>query len=128
MAEVKVTKHGVGGAYQTSKFDRSRYEKAEVAYGFVAADKYALEDTLVFSQVNAKEIIHAKLQAAGGAELELFNGTNIDNPVQWEIDSATPEQINYVIHYVRGAGGIDDGSKARGEGATLKVVVREGSS
>ncbi len=96
--KVAVDSTDIGG------FNRSRYEKIEVAYGTVAASSYAVNDTIHFSDVPAKEIIEAKF-VAPNAELAISPGTNLTNAIVFDVlNGGDPVAFDYVITYVRGGG------------------------
>jgi len=81
---------------------RARYERSEVAYGKIPAAAYTLGDTLVFSAIPMKELIHARFVGASAA-LELFNSTDLTNAIAFDLANAGAKaDINYVIHYRKG--------------------------
>lgn len=88
----------------TGMAHRSRYEKSEIAYGRVLSTDYAVGDTLVFSEIPSQDVIYAKF-VSGTASLELFNGTDVSNAINFNILAAgATANIDYVITYIRGTG------------------------
>ncbi len=102
---------------------RTRYEKMETTFGKILAAEYAVGDTLVFSKIPSKEIIHVSL-AGNSQGKEVFYGTDFGSAVAFDvIGSNVAKDIYYTISYIRGSGKIDDGSATAGEGTILKVTV-----
>lgn len=125
-------KNSSTGSMGVDAAKRSRYEKSEVAYGKIPAAAYASGDTLYFSQLPAKEIIHGRLVTSEGHVLEIFNKSDYSSAIAWTYDSATSAtvlDIHYVITYIRGVGkphvGLANSSaEVDGEqGVALKVTV-----
>lgn len=98
---------------------RSRYEKAEVAYGKILAADYADGDILEFDFIPSKEIIHGKFVASDGTALEIFYGANFAAPVAFPVSSAL--DISYKVEYIRGTGMVKDGVATAGEGDRLRL-------
>jgi hypothetical protein len=102
---------------------RTRYEKAEVAYGKIPADAYAVDDTLSFDDIPMKELIHARLVSNGEVK-ELFHGDDISSAVAFDIsNTAATADISYVITYIRGTGQVKTSATTAGEGKLLQVTV-----
>lgn len=105
---------------------RSRYEKAEVAFGKILAASWEDGDTLVFDQIPMKELIHARLVSSAGSttELELFHGADLSSAIAWNIsNSNTTTDISYVISYIRGTGKLQDSTAQAGEGKLLRITA-----
>jgi hypothetical protein len=105
---------------------RSRYEKAEVAFGKIPAAAWADGDTLVFDQIPMRSLIHAKFVSSAGTtdELEIFHGADLSSAIAWNISNTnTTTDISYVISYIRGTGKVQDATAQAGEGALLKLTV-----
>ena len=104
---------------------RSRYEKAEVAYGKIPAAAYATGDTLVFNQIPARAIIYGKIVTSEGSSLEVFNKTDFASAVAWTFASSSGTaslDLNYVITYIRGTGK-NAGATTPADGELLKVAI-----
>lgn len=124
-----VVKNSETGAMGSAAAKRSRYEKAEMAYGFIPAAAYNVGDTLEFDGIPMKKLIYAKFVATANlnsdtTSLELFAGTDISSPVAWDIvnDTATGD-INYFVTYIRGTGKIKDGIAVAGEGQLISLTI-----
>lgn len=117
MADLVVANSSTG-TMGTKALKRSRFEKAEVAYGKIPAAAYAIgTDSLVFN-LPAKELIHARFFfGANGVSdalvaetdanveaLEVFHGANLASAISWNVGTSTEADINYVIHYIKGTG------------------------
>ena len=99
-------------------YKRTRFEKAEKAYGYIQAAGYTIGDTLVFN-IPAKELIFAKFLFNGTAgdvsatgtsaeALEIFSGATVTAgviAVTWNVGAgAVASPISYKIEYIRGTG------------------------
>jgi hypothetical protein len=83
-----------------NQYNKAKAQKVEIAYGTISSYKYALGDTLKFTDLDAKEIPYAKFVAGSGESLEIFGSTDLSSALAWNI--ATAVDISYVIHYVKG--------------------------
>lgn len=131
MAEVLV-RNSATGDMGVAAARRSRYERAEVAFGKIPAEAYESEDTLVFDQIPCKEIIHGEIVTSEGHVLKIFNGTDIDEAIDWTYDSddgTTVLDLYYHISYIRGTGRVHPGlansaaEKSSEYGKLLQVTV-----
>lgn len=122
MATVNV-KNSTTGDMGLKAAKRSRYEKAEVAYGKIPADAYEVADVLAFTGIPMKELIHARFVASTGETLELFTGADISSEIEFDVvnDSASAD-IGYVVTYIRGTGKVLVGTNA-GDGQLLKLEI-----
>ena len=127
----KVVKSSSTGTMGIDAAKRSRFEKAETAFGKIPLAAYASGDTLVFSQIPAKEFIYGRLVTSEGHTLEIFNKTDVSSAIAWAVNSTTDAEldIHYVITYIRGTGQPHPGlansaAEKNGEhGVQLKVTV-----
>ena len=110
----------------------SRYEKLQVSYGVIDALSYALNDSLIFTDVPAQDIIRATVVAhvAGSpAVLDVYPGS--DNSGEFTITlangTATAPKLSYIIEYVRGTGRVGpDAYKANAYGSGQALESGEG--
>ena len=102
----------------------SRYEKLQVSYGRIAAASYNNGDTLVFSDVPARDIVRATVVAhtANPAELYVYPGTDVSSALT--LRSTAKADISYVIEYIRGTGRVASNTD---QGELLKVTVNTGA-
>lgn len=127
MADIPVT-NSATGAMGNKAAKRSRFEKAEVAYGYIPAAAATVGDTLVFNDPPIRQIIKAEL-TANGEKLEVFHGADLTNAVTFDIlNDGDPAAVSYVIHYIRGTGKVKTSASEAGEGVLLKVTIASGAS
>lgn len=122
MANVSV-KNSATGTMGNKAAKRSRFEKAEVAFGKIPAAAYTVGDTLVFNQPPMRSLIKAEL-VSNGETLQVFHGADLSSAVAFDIvaDGITAD-ISYVITYIRGTGKVKTSTSEAGEGAVLSVTV-----
>lgn len=126
MADISV-RNDTTGAMGGVAAKRSRYEKAEVAYGKIPAAAYDAGDTLVFNDIPMKELIHARI-IGNNVALEVFHGADLSDPLDLDVlNDGDPADISYVVTYIRGTGSVNSGTVA-GSGALLQVTVASGAS
>lgn len=132
MSTVNV-KNSATGDMGTKAARRTRYDRADVAFGQIPAAAYEVGDTLVFN-LPMKNLIHARFVATADnndttTTLELFTGTDISGAIAWDIvndnDSGV---IDYVITYERGTGKVNDGNATAGEGKLIKLTIASSSN
>jgi len=103
----KSVKNSTTGTMGVDAAKRSRFEKSEIAYGKIPAAAYVSGDTLQFTQIPAKEIIHGRIVNSEGDALEIFNKTDFSSAIAFAYDSNTAANVldlHYVITYIRGTG------------------------
>ena len=107
---------------------RSRYEKAEVAYGKIAAADYADGDVLVFSHIPSNEVLWFKI-VGNGVAVESFVGADHAALTINTNNAGTTVPLSYVCSYIRGNGKIApgytpaDSAQSRTQGEVIKVTV-----
>lgn len=134
----KVVANSQTGTMGNKALKRSRFEKMETAYGRIPAAAYTIGDTLNFN-LPAKELIHAKFvfgtslagkvdpqtpnTATHAEALELLHGASLSSAIVWNCGAgAVAEDINYVIHYIRGTGKQGLGGSAAQQGIQIKLT------
>jgi hypothetical protein len=118
-------KNSATGAMGTKAAQRSRYEKAETAFGVIPAAAYAIGDTLSLDHSPMKSLIHAEF-VAGTTALEIFHGADLSSPVVWDIlqTNGVTADINYVVTYIRGTGNVNTSTAEAGEGVLIRLNVQ----
>jgi len=104
---------------------RSRYEKAETAYGKIPAEAYEIGDTLSFDDIPMKNLIHAQFRA-GSTNLEIFHGADLSSAVVWDIlqTNGVTADIDYVVTYIRGTGHVKTAADTTGDGELIQLNVQ----
>lgn len=97
----------------------SRYEKLQVSYGFIPANKINTGDVLSFTDVPSADILRATLVAheATPVVLTVYPGSDISSQLSMTLAQsagAVTSKISYIIEYVRGTGkvGVSSSSAA----------------
>jgi len=118
--KVAVNVPGTSTAKDVGGLKSSRYEKLQMSYGSISKDDYSSGDTLVFSDVPARDIIRATIivKTANPAELYVYPFTDVTGTLT--LNATSKEDISYVIEYVRGTG---RPGTATNQGDLLKVTI-----
>ena len=127
MATVEV-RNSSTGTMGTAAAKRTRYEKAETAYGVIningATPDAIYGDIMSLTQAPIKEVIHAAFasDAATPDKLELFrDASDVDAPIDFVV-TGDASKISYVIDYIRGTGHVGAGNAGDGaQGVKLQI-------
>jgi hypothetical protein len=128
MATVKVKKVAVADN-DVAGLKSSRYEKLQVSYGYIPANKISTGDVLSFTDVPSADILRATLVAheATPVVLEVFPGSDVSSQLSMNLLQASgvvTSNISYVIEYVRGTGKV--GVSASSAAALLNNADQDG--
>ena len=91
------------GASVVGGLQTSRYEKMEIAFGTIAADKYTFTDKISFG-LPTDQIIDGRIifHASPDASLDIYPGLDLSVPLI--VDGAAVGAVSYVLRYLRGTG------------------------
>lgn len=128
MATKKVKKVAVADN-DVAGLKSSRYEKLQVSYGYIPANKISTGDVLSFTDVPSADILRATLVAheATPVVLEVFPGSDVSSQLSMNLlqsSGVVTSNISYVIEYVRGTGKV--GVSASSAAALLNNTDQDG--
>ena len=81
----------------------ARFDRINLAYGTIPAASYVAGDTLVFSQIDAKDIVDVRLTPTNGTPISVYNNADFTQPIRLAV-GAVASDIVYRIEFVRGTG------------------------
>jgi hypothetical protein len=89
-------------SFDVTTFTRTRYENAQVAYGFVSGSEYNRGDFFVFGQVPSRKIIKAEFKTKDASPVAVSFGPSTTLPttqVLTQTTSGLPLGFEFIIWY-----------------------------